>query len=295
MRRGHPLLAALLAMALLSGMDALIKAATDALGTWQIVALRYAFGLAAVAPFAWPHLRRGVPRSSLAPNLARGLLFVATAAQFFFALGRLPLIEAATLAFSAPIWITLLGRLVLGEAITPRALAAVASGFAGVLIVYGADPSAGTGRDVLGSAAALGAALTYALAIVLTRRRSAHDPVPVMVAIQSAVALAVAAPLALASWRPVEPALWVTFAVVGLLGTLGHLLFAGALARARAADLAPAEYTTLLWAFAFGVLFFGERPEAEHLTGAALIVLGCAIAGRAKPQRAAGAPEVRDG
>ena len=295
MRHGHPLLAALLAMALLSGMDALIKAATAALGTWQIVALRYAFGLAAVAPFAWPHLRRGVPRSALAPNLARGLLFVATAAQFFFALGRLPLIEAATLAFSAPIWITLFGRLLLGEAITPRALAAVASGFAGVLVVYGADPSAGTGRDVLGTAAALGAAVTYALAIVLTRRRSAHDPVPVMVAIQSAVALAVAAPLALASWRPVEPTLWAAFAVVGLMGTLGHLLFAGALARARAADLAPAEYTTLLWAFAFGVLFFGERPAAEHLTGAALIVLGCAIAGRAKPQRAAGAPEARDG
>ena len=40
MRAAHPLAAALLAMALLSGMDALTKAATAALGTWQIVALR---------------------------------------------------------------------------------------------------------------------------------------------------------------------------------------------------------------------------------------------------------------
>lgn len=287
MRSAHPLVAALLAMALLSGMDALIKSTTTALGTWQIVALRYAFGLAAILPFAWADLRRGVPRASWPPNLGRGLLFVATAAQFFFALGRLPLIEAVTFAFTAPIWVIVLGRLVLGEPFTPRALVAVALGFAGVLIVYAADAASGGARDALGIAAALGAAVTYALAMVMVRQRSAHDPVPVMVLIQGVGALAVAAPLAAVSWRPVEPALWAAFAVVGLLGTLGHLLLAGALARARAADLASAEYTTLLWAFAFGALFFGERPGLAHAASAGLIALGCAVASRAKPRRAA--------
>ena len=38
--RRDPLVVALLAMALLSAMDALIKLATDDLRTWQIVALR---------------------------------------------------------------------------------------------------------------------------------------------------------------------------------------------------------------------------------------------------------------
>ena len=295
MRAAHPLVAALLAMALLSGMDALIKAATAALGTWQIVALRYAFGLAAALPFAWAHLRRRVPRASWAPNLARGLLVVATAAQFFFALGRLPLIEAATLAFTAPLWVVVLGRLVLGEAFTLRALAAVALGFAGVLIVGAATPATAGARDALGTATALGAAVTYALAMVLVRRRSAHDPVPVMVLIQSVGALVVAAPLAAASWRPMEPALWSVFAVIGLLGTLGHLLLSSALARARAADLAPAEYTTLLWAFAFGAAFFGERPGLGHALGAGLIALGCLVASRAEPERATARGAVVDG
>ena len=287
MRAGHPLLGALLAMALLSGMDALVKVATASLGTWQILGLRYAFGLAAVVPFAWPHLRRGVPRASWAPNLCRGLLVVATAAQFFFALGRLPLIEAATFAFTAPLWVVALGRLVLGEPFTPRALGAVALGFAGVVVVHLAEAPSGAERDALGIAAALGAAVTYALAIMLVRQRSAHDAVPVMVLIQGVAALVVAAPLAAASWRPVEPALWAVFALVGLLGTLGHLLLAGALARARAADLAPAEYTTLPWAFAFGALFFDERPGPAHVLSAGLIALGCLAASRARPERAA--------
>ena len=236
-----------------------------------------------------------MPRASWAPNLARGLLVVATAAQFFFALGRLPLIEAATLAFTAPLWVVVLGRLVLGEAFTLRALAAVALGFAGVLIVGAATPATAGARDALGTATALGAAVTYALAMVLVRRRSAHDPVPVMVLIQSVGALLVAAPLAAASWRPMEPALWSVFAVIGLLGTLGHLLLSSALDRARAADLAPAEYTTLLWAFAVGAAFFGERPGPAHALGAGLIALGCLVASRAEPERATARGAVVDG
>lgn len=279
-----PFLAALLAMALLSAMDALIKGATGALGTWQIVALRYGFGLLATLPFAWPMLRRGVPRGSWAPNLVRGLLTVATAAQFFFALGRLPLAEAATLAFTAPLWLLVLGRVVLGERVAPRATWAVGLGFLGVLVVA-ASGAGGVGagpRDPLGTAAALGAAVTYASALILTRARAAHDPAPLMVFVQGTAALAVATPLGLAAWRPMTAELWTLFVAVGLLGTSGHLALVWSLARAGVAEVAPAEYTTLLWAFVFGAAFFGECPRPEQAAGAALIVAACAVAGRAR-------------
>ena len=198
--RRDPLVVALLAMALLSAMDALIKLATDDLRTWQIVALRYAIGTVMVVPFAWPHIRRGIPRSSWTPNLLRGALFVGTAAQFFFALSRLCLVEAAVLAFTAPLWFVLMGRLFLREPITTRALTALALGFVGVIIVVLTGHSEGYDLaerlDPLGIAARLGAAVTYALAVVMVRHRSAHDVVPVMVLIQRIAAYAVAMPAA---------------------------------------------------------------------------------------------------
>ena len=123
-----------------------------------------------------------------------------TAAQFFFALSRLSLVEAAVLAFSAPLWFVLMGRRFLREPITTRALATLAVGFVGVIIVVLTGHSEGYDLaemlDPLGIAAGLGVAVTYALAVVMVRHRSAHDVVPVMVLIQRIAAYAVAMPAA---------------------------------------------------------------------------------------------------
>ena len=286
MRQLSPLITAILAIALLSSMDALIKGVSGVLGTWQIVWLRFVFGLVTVLPFAWPHVRRGVARASLAPNLLRGVLLVVLAACFFFALGRLQLVEAVTLVFTAPIWVTIVARVLLNEPFTARAVAAVVLGFAGVLTVYLAAPAATSGAvDMLGVAAALMAAMLYALVMVLARKQSAHDPVPVMVCLQFVACVVVAAPFGIATWQTPDATAWAAFALIGLLGTIGHLLLVSAFARAKAADLAAAEYTALFWAALYGTLFYEESLGVEHLLGAGLVIAGCAIASRAAPQR----------
>ena len=281
-----PLVTAILAMALLSSMDALVKGMSEGLGTWQIVWLRFTFGLLTVLPFAWPHVRGGIARASLAPNLARGVLLVLLASCFFFALGRLPLVEAVTLVFTAPIWVTVFARVVLGEPFTVRTIVAVLLGFAGVLIVYAAAPARGAGNiDLLGILAALAAAMMYGLMMVLARRQTARDAVPVMVLLQCVAAVAVSAPLAALAWQTPTATQLATFVLIGFLGTCGSLLLTNGLARARAGDLAAAEYTSLFWAAIYGSLFFGESLGLQHLAGAGLVVIGCAIASRAAPER----------
>ena len=54
-----PVIAVLLAIAALSGMDALIKGAASSFGTLQIVFTRYVLGFAMALPFALPALRGG--------------------------------------------------------------------------------------------------------------------------------------------------------------------------------------------------------------------------------------------
>ena len=284
MRSLPPLATAIGAIALLSSMDALIKAVSLDLPTWQVVWLRFAFGLATALPFAWPYLRRGLRRASLRPNLGRGVLLVLLTSCFFFALSRLPLVEAVTLVFTAPIWVTVVSRILLNEAFTGRSVGAVVLGFAGILAVYaGAETDAARTRDVAGIAAALCAAVLYAFVMVLARKQSAHDPVPVMVFLQFLACVVMSAPLGLASWLPPADWHWAAFLAIGLLGTLGHLLLVDSFARARAADLASAEYTSLFWAALYGAIFYGETIGVEHLVGAGLVITGCAIAAKAVP------------
>ncbi len=212
---------------------------------------------------------------------------ILTASCFFFALSRLPLLEAITLAFTAPIWILVIARVLLGEPFTARASSAVGLGFAGVLVVYLFSETDGSGaRDMLGIAAALSAAFTLALSLVLVRQRAAHDPVPVMVFLQTVAAFAIATPIGMAAWTGIPANLWIVFAIIGVFGTLGHLLLSSSFARARASDIAPAEYTAFIWAILFGALFFDEWPGPQHIVAAGLIALGCAVASRAKPEMA---------
>ena len=83
-------------------------------------------------------------------------------------------------------------------------------------------------------------------------------------------------PVALVVGEPARVAVssWPAFLAVGFLGTVGHLVYAGAFARAPAAKVATAEYTALIWAFLLGWFVFGDLPAASAVAGAALILCG---------------------
>ena len=60
--------------------------------------------------------------------------------------------------------------------------------------------------------------------------------------------------------------------VIGLLGGLGQLLLTGAARNADASVIAPFDYMSLIWALAFGALFFGEGASPLVLGGAVLVI-----------------------
>ncbi|MCP1632481.1 drug/metabolite transporter (DMT)-like permease [Kerstersia gyiorum] len=68
-------------------------------------------------------------------HLFRGFLNVVSASFFYYGLTQLPLAENTAIAFSAPLFVTLLSVLYLKEQVDGRRWAAVIAGFAGVMIV----------------------------------------------------------------------------------------------------------------------------------------------------------------
>lgn len=273
---------AVLGIGLLSAMDAAVKLATASLPVVQVTFLRFAFGLMAIAvAVAWTRPR--VPTwETLRINFVRALLVVATGVTFFTALSRLPLAEATALSFLAPGFMALFGALFLKERVSARVLAALAIGFAGMLvIVFGQGGFAsGVTLDPLGVAAGLSAAVFYALAMVLVRARAHIDGIVTIVALQHLFpALVLAGPAAYV-WQPMAVDLVWLFGLVGTLGVCGHLLLARAFRSAEAARIAPIDYTALVWAAALGLVLFGDVPGWATLAGAALIVAGAAVASR---------------
>jgi len=283
----------LVAVAAISLNDVMIKSLSGAYPLHQMVFARSALAL----PFTltmlqleggWALLRTGRP----ALHLVRGVSIVIANTAFFAALAVLPLAEATTLYFTAPLFITLLAIPILGERVGPARLGAVAAGFLGVVVMqrpWAGAEALSAPRLVLLLPVLAG--FGYALMQVLTRKLGATMRPSAMAVHLQAVFLAVSGLVGLIAgdgrfaagledpsllfllraWAWPEGRDWALFAGLGLASsTIGYCL-AAAYRAADAATLAPFEYAGLALAVLWGWLFFGTVPGPTTLLGMPLV------------------------
>lgn len=279
-----PILSALLAVALLSLMDALMKGASLAIGAYSAAFLRAALGLAVVAPVWLGRGGRWPSGDVLKVHLIRGVCGSFMGLTFFYALTKLPLAETIAISFIAPLVALYLAAIFLGETIRREAIVAAVLGLAGTLVIIGGK----VGREPMGEDALLGlaailfSALLYAGNLVISRHQAQLAQPLEISAFHSgvtAVVLGLAAPFLL-QWPDRDAALLIAGSAV--LTVTGMVAFAWAYARAEAQVLAPMEYSGFLWASLFGWLFFAEAVTATTVLGTVLIVVGCWLAARRK-------------
>lgn len=188
---------------------------------------------------------------------------------WFYAVAAIPLAQVAALEFTNPIWVALFAPLMLGEALTrPRALAALI-GFFGVLIV--ARP--GVAPLQAGHAAALLAAVGFAMTTILTKRLMHGDGVLCvlfwMTVSQAAMSLVLSLPGGIPAPSP-EMLPWLI--VVGLAGLTAHYSLTSALGHAPASIVAPMEFLRLPIIAAAGMAVYGEPLQPAVFLGAGVII-----------------------
>jgi len=272
----HAALLLILAEGLLTVMDGIIKGLAQRYPTLQIAGLRFIFGflwaaaLVAVLRPGWPSLE------TVKANALRSALSVGTATLFFYALGVLPLAEVFALSFISPIFMVLLGVIILGETMEGRIATGLLMGLAGLaLIVWHRIGTETYSPDaLLGAAAVIVSALLYAATSILLRARATRDPIAWIVCVQPILPAVLLLPSAIPGWTPLSDRDLLIFVAVGLLGTIGHFVLAQAFARAEAARLAPLHYVTLVWGVLIGYVFYNEIPSLMVMLGAALIIIG---------------------
>lgn len=209
-------------------------------------------------------------------QLARGALLLATSAFSFFAVQHMPVAEFTAINMLTPVLVTLLAAWLLKEQVGPLRWALVLGAFTGALIVM--RPGSGLfGWAVL---LPLCAACTYASFQFLTAKLAALENPYTTHFYTGLIGALLLLPVLLASPIDIDGQLlhasaltWLLIALIGLLGTGGHLLLILALGCAPASRLVPFMYLQIAHAALFGWLLFGDLPDRWGWIGMAVIAV----------------------
>lgn len=248
----------------------------DAVGKWLVAAypvgeallIRSLVALALVAPFVW---RQGVAAFTAAPRprlqVLRAAISTTEVVCFFWSVGYLPLADVITFYLAAPIYVTALAPVALGEHVGWRRWAAVLVGFGGVLLALKPSGAALTAPALV----ALTGSLLYAGLLILTRvlRNTANAVLVSSQIASTGVFGLLAAPFGWVTPPPGDFALMVLFGVLAM-GGLACLNLA--LKRTAASVVVPYQYTMIVWGVVLGLLIFGDKPRAHVIAGAGIIV-----------------------
>ncbi len=269
---------ALLAFALLSVGDAVVKSMAGMWPGTAISAFRYllgALGLGTVllaregrAGFAYPKMRWQV---------LRGLSVSVSAVAFFSAVQLMPIGEATAISFTSPMITALLAAVMLKEPLRRETWIASGIAFVGVLIIL--RPNFG----ILGWVALLPVLSATGMAFLMIANRKVAGTGSALamqfnVASIGTVFLLVAT--CVGHWRGVpffavevpSAIVLAKCALIAVTATTAHACLFIATTRADAGMIAPMTYVQLLLAGAFGWVLFGERPDALAVLGAVVIV-----------------------
>ncbi|MFM7404545.1 MAG: DMT family transporter [Erythrobacter sp.] len=206
----------------------------------------------------------------------------------------LPLAEATTLGFTAPVFAVLIAIVMLHEKIGPYRWGAVAMGFAGVIVVM--QPFGGFHEGVTLAGIAVGLVAPFMVALIsfqIQDLNATENPWSIVFwfALLTAPVAALAMPFVAAAHDPLT---WALILGMGLIGAGAQMLLTTSLRFGSAAVILLMDYTALLWASFYGYTIFDRAAPASLWLGAPLIIAaGLLIAWRerqlAKTSRAASA------
>lgn len=258
--------------------DSIAKILGETIPLAQLLLVRFAAQALLLLPvIVWlgGHLRLG--RRLLWLTLLRTILHIIGIGAMFTSLRFLPLADALAIAFIMPFIMLLLGKTVLGEEVGPQRLAACAVGFGGTLLVI--QPNfAAVGTPAL---LPLLVAVVFAFFMLVTRA-IARDADPLTLqAVSGLMAVPILGLAVLAGQAtdiaaldmvvPGWPDLWL-LAMIGVTGTMAHLLMTWSLRFAPAATLAPVQYLEIPFATIIGWLVFRDLPNGLAAIGIAITI-----------------------
>lgn len=279
------------AAACFSTNDMAIKFLSGDFALHQVIFMRAVLSLAILSVVAVPLAGGLAALRTRRPgmHLLRCFFLLSANTLFFMGLAEMPLADVTALFFFGPLVIAALSFTVLGERVGPWRWAAVGIGLAGVMVML----RPGGESFQLAALFPLGAAACYAAVSLVTRRIGGTERAITM-ALYTHLAFLATGALAglmlgdgrfagqgsasleflLRAWAWPAPTDVPVLLLIGLASAGGALLSSQAYRIAEPGLAAPFEYVALPLAVLWGVIVFGEFPDAVAWAGMALIAAG---------------------
>ena len=279
-----------LAALTISIQDLIFKLFSGELTLWQIFALR---GIMAVPLLLAVSLMRGLEKGILRAafgrwSMLRAVFITATFMAFYAAIPFISLSTVGAANYVAPILVTLLSAYVIKEAVGPLGWIGVLLGFAGVLVLL----QPGTDAFSVWALLPLFGAGFYALAHITTRTRCQGVPIAalslaqntvlmvagvvvslVLVSLKPQGEMAAAYPYIFGQWSVVDHLDWLVLTVLAGFAVAVGMMLAGAYQAAPPAIIGTFEYSYLVFAAVWDILFFDTVPTTARVTGMVMIVV----------------------
>jgi len=201
--------------------------------------------------------------------ILRGIFGTTAMFLYFFAIERLTIADATVLNKLSPFFVAIFALLFLREKLSRYIVPVLVVAFAGAALIikpqlsFEALPAAGG----LLSAAASGAAYT------VVRFLRGHEPPYRIVFYFAFVSLVVATPPMLINFVRPEGLQWLYLMGGGVFATTGQIALTLGYHYAPATRVSIYVYAHIIFAFLWGLLLWGEMPDALSIVGTVMIIL----------------------
>jgi drug/metabolite transporter (DMT)-like permease len=236
---------------------------------FEIAFFRNLFGLLVIAPWFIKYGLKPLKTKRLKLHMARSFFNCIAMLSFFYSLSIAPLADVASLAFTAPLFASILAVIFLKEIVGIKRIIAIILGFIGALIIIDPVYSSINNGHILVLLSASVWSVSLIIIKVLGRTESSVTITSYMVIIM----IPLSAIAAFFYWE--TPTLIDLFylMIIGVCGTGAQMLLAQALRQGDTSIIMPFDFLKLIWAVGIGYLFFFEIPSVNTWVGSIIIFL----------------------
>ncbi|MBB1487612.1 DMT family transporter [Oceanospirillum sediminis] len=185
----------------------------------------------------------------------------------FVTVSHIPLADATALGFTQVLFVAVISRLFLSEAVGLSRLLTILIGFAGVILVVQPEFNQSAVYTLTGLIAASGAAV----AVVCVRKMAQTEPRVVLLSYQAVFVGLIALLPSLMSWQ--WPTLYelMLLILVGVISSVAQWIGITAYKLAEANVIANVEYAKIVYSLALGYWLFAETPDTLAVLGVLII------------------------
>ena len=249
-------------------MSVCIKATGDHIPLFQVVFFRNFFALLPLIFFIYFLKLNFRSINNYKLHIARAFIGVTAMSLFFVSIRYVPLVEMQTISYSSVFFISILSIFFLGEKIGYRRIIAIFIGFLGVLIILKPSTELFSNYSVL----PLIASLFLSMAVIVLKKILLTNNNILSVWVFTVLCTIISLFFYNENW--VWPNnLDLSFMIAsGILGFIAQICLTKSFQLADASILAPIDFSSVIWSFSLGYIFFGELISSDVLIGGLIII-----------------------